>query len=109
MKINDLIDGHIVQGHVDEVAECINIKNEKNSWELVFSINKKSSKYLVEKGSVCINGTSLTCFNVGENNFSVVIIPHTYNKTNFKLLRVGDLVNIEYDIIGKYIEKMIKS
>ena len=109
MKINDLIDGHIVQGHVDEVAECVNIKNEKNSWELVFSIDKKSSKYLVEKGSVCINGTSLTCFNVGENNFSVVIIPHTYNKTNFKSLKEGDIVNIEYDIIGKYIEKMIKN
>jgi len=108
MKINGRIDGHIVQGHVDDVGKCVNIEDESNSWIFTFQISDKFSKYLVEKGSISINGVSLTCFNIKDKFFSVAIIPHTYQNTNFNKIKINDFVNIEFDIIGKYVDRIIK-
>lgn len=105
MKVDGRFDGHIVQGHVDTVAEVKEILDQNGSWLFTFLLNKKG--LIVEKGSICINGTSLTCFNVDELNFSVAIIPYTFEYTNFNQLVIGDTVNIEFDIIGKYIHQII--
>ncbi len=105
MKVDSRFDGHIVQGHVDTVAEVQEIKDENGSWLFTFLL--KAPGLIVEKGSVCINGTSLTCFNVNGLNFSVAIIPYTFEHTNFHQLAKGDTVNIEFDIIGKYIHQII--
>ena len=105
MKIDGRFDGHIVQGHVDTTAEVKEIQDEDGSWVFTFSL--KTEGLIVEKGSVCINGTSLTCFNVNGLNFSVAIIPYTFEHTNFGQLAAGDIVNIEFDIIGKYIHQII--
>lgn len=105
MKLGDRFDGHIVQGHVDQKAKCTNIIEENGSWLFSFKY-KTSDNITVEKGSVCVNGVSLTVVNSGENNFSVAIIPYTYNHTNFNTFEVGTVVNIEFDIVGKYIGKM---
>ena len=107
LKVSDRLDGHIVQGHVDEVAKCIEIIDNENSWVYTFQ-SDNFLKYVVEKGSITVNGVSLTCFDIRDNLFSVAIIPHTYSKTNFKFLSENDLVNIEYDILGKYIERLSK-
>lgn len=105
MKVGDRLDGHIVQGHVDQKAKCTKIENENGSW--VFSFKHKTSDNItVEKGSVCINGVSLTVINSGDNDFSVAIIPYTYKHTNFHTFKLGTVVNIEFDIVGKYIGKM---
>ena len=108
MKINGRIDGHIVQGHVDDVGKCVNIEDESNSWIFTFQISDKFSKYLVEKGSISINGVSLTCFDIKDKFFSVAIIPHTYQNTNFNKIKTNEFVNIEFDIIGKYVDRIIK-
>ena len=108
MKANGRLDGHIVQGHVDETAKCISIVDQSNSWLYTFKISKDFSNYIIEKGSVCVNGVSLTCFDIKEGQFTVAIIPHTYEFTNFNLINIGDLVNIEFDILGKYINKILK-
>lgn len=105
MQLNDRLDGHIVQGHVDETAILESLKEEKGSWIYTFSL-KKPSPLTVEKGSICINGVSLTLFNVQNKSFSVTIIPYTFIHTNFKELKIGYQVNIEFDIIGKYIQRM---
>jgi len=105
MKFDGRFDGHMVQGHVDTVAEVKEILDQNGSWIFTFLLNKKG--LVVEKGSICINGTSLTCFNVEELNFSVAIIPYTFEHTNFNELVIGDTVNIEFDIIGKYIHQII--
>ena len=105
MKLGDRLDGHIVQGHVDQKAKCTNIIEENGSWLFSFKY-KTSDNITVEKGSVCVNGVSLTVVNSGDNNFSVAIIPYTYNHTNFNTFEVGTVVNIEFDIVGKYIGKM---
>ena len=105
MKLGDRLDGHIVQGHVDQKAKCTNIIEENGSWLFSFKY-KTSDNITVEKGSVCVNGVSLTVVNSGDNNFSVAIIPYTYNHTNFNTFEVGTAVNIEFDIVGKYIGKM---
>ena len=94
LKLGDRLDGHMVQGHVDQTAVCKNISEENLT---------------IEKGSITINGVSLTVVNSGQNTFSVAIIPYTYNHTNFKNIKLGELVNIEFDIIGKYISKIIKN
>lgn len=108
MKLGGRLDGHIVQGHVDTTAKCINITEEEGSWMFTFTYTPKNkSDITVEKGSITINGTSLTVVNSQENTFSVCIIPYTYEHTNFKQLSVGDFVNLEFDIIGKYIAKMM--
>lgn len=108
MQMNGRLDGHIVQGHVDETATVSQIKEEKGSWIYSFQLNQ-SSKLIVEKGSICINGTSLTAFNVTDTSFEVTIIPYTYDHTIFHQLKEGDKVNIEYDIVGKYIQRMVST
>lgn len=103
LKVGDRLDGHFVQGHVDEIGICKNISNENGSWRFDFKYNKSSKNVNIEKGSIAINGVSLTVFNVNEHTFSVAIIPYTYENTNFSQLKVGDSVNLEFDVIGKYI------
>ena len=107
MKLGDRLDGHIVQGHVDQTAKCTKILEESGSWYFNFDY-KESENITVSKGSISINGVSLTVVESGPGNFSVAIIPYTYKHTNFKKLNVGSTVNIEFDMIGKYIAKLIK-
>ena len=108
MKLGDRLDGHMVQGHVDQTATCKKILEENGSWYFDFEYDK-SDNLTIEKGSIAINGVSLTVVNSNENTFSVAIIPYTYNHTNFKNISIGDLVNLEFDMIGKYISKIIKN
>ena len=105
MSVNSRFDGHIVQGHVDEVAVCTEVSETNGSWKYMFRHSKNNMT--VEKGSITINGVSLTVVDSTENSFSVAIIPYTYNNTNFNQIKVGTKVNLEFDIIGKYISKMI--
>ena len=105
MKLGDRLDGHIVQGHVDQKAKCTNIVEENGSWMFTFEY-KPSDNITVEKGSVCVNGASLTVVNSKDYSFSVAIIPYTYSNTNFHTFEVGTTVNIEFDIFGKYIREM---
>ena len=104
---NGRFDGHIVQGHVDTTAICKDIKNLNGSWEFVFEHEKNSNFITVPKGSITINGTSLTVVQSSNTQFSVCIIPYTYENTNFKSLKIGDKVNLEFDVIGKYIARII--
>jgi len=106
MILNARIDGHIVQGHVDQTAVCSNIIEKGGSYEMTFEY-EDSENVTVEKGSICINGISLTVFNSKENNFSVAIIPYTWDNTNLKNVKIGDAVNLEFDILGKYIAKIL--
>jgi riboflavin synthase len=108
MPLNGRLDGHIVQGHVDAVAECINVTEKEGSWEYSFTFPKEFSTLVIEKGSISLNGISLTLFNVGSNSFSVAIIPYTYEHTNIKILKPGSKVNIEFDILGKYVQRMLQ-
>ena len=108
MKLGDRLDGHMVQGHVDQTATCKKISEENGSWYFNFEYDK-SDNLTIEKGSIAINGVSLTIVNSRENTFSVAIIPYTYNHTNFKNISIDDLVNIEFDMIGKYISKIIRN
>jgi riboflavin synthase len=108
MIMNARLDGHIVQGHVDETATCISVDENNGSWEYRFQLDKDTKNVLVQKGSVCVNGVSLTVVNPDDYSFGVAIIPYTYEHTNFNSLRKGDTVNIEFDIIGKYIERLMK-
>ena len=106
MKIGDRLDGHMIQGHVDQVGECSQVLEKNGSW--MFTVQyAKSNNVTVEKGSIAINGISLTVVNSNENSFSVAIIPYTYEHTNFKNLKIGDCVNLEFDILGKYLAKML--
>lgn len=107
MPLNGRLDGHIVQGHVDSTAECTGMTTKKGSWEYTFSFDKKFASLIIEKGSVTVNGISLTCFNITENSFTVAIIPYTFEHTNIKSLRVNDQVNIEFDMLGKYINRIV--
>ena len=106
MRMNGRLDGHIVQGHVDDTAECVAILDRDGSRELQFSFDPKFAALVIEKGSVCINGISLTGFEVQHHHFKVAIIPYTLHHTNIQYLQVGDTVNIEFDVIGKYILRM---
>jgi len=100
-------DGHIVQGHVDQTGICSYIEVLDGSWLFDFEYDfKATGNFLVEKGSVCINGVSLTAFNCEDGKFRVTIIPHTWNVTNFQYIKVGDRVNLEFDVLGKYIQKL---
>lgn len=105
MQMGGRLDGHIVQGHVDTTAKCTNIEDQDGSWKYTFAYN--SPDVTVEKGSITVNGTSLTVVDSLPNSFSVCIIPYTYEFTNFHQLKVGSDVNIEFDIIGKYVQKLI--
>lgn len=107
MPANGRFDGHIVQGHVDQTAACKAIKEAGGSWLIDFSYDPAPGNLTVEKGSVCVNGVSLTCFNAQPGGFTVAIIPYTYEHTNFKDLGIGDTVNLEFDIIGKYVKKLL--
>ncbi|QHI37576.1 Riboflavin synthase [Kordia antarctica] len=106
MKLGDRLDGHIVQGHVDQVGTCISIKESDGSWYYTFEYDESLSNITIEKGSVTINGTSLTVVNSGNNTFSVAIIPYTYGHTTFQYLKVGSLINLEFDVIGKYVARL---
>jgi len=106
MIANGRFDGHVVQGHVDKTARILSIEDAEGSWLFTFIFDDLNN-LMVEKGSVTINGISLTCFNVSENQFQVAIIPYTYEHTNLGVLKGGDRVNIEFDIIGKYVEKVL--
>ena len=105
MQMNGRIDGHIVQGHVDSIATCVNIEDQSGSWKYTFEY--MTDQVTVEKGSITINGTSLTVVDSLPKSFSVCIIPYTYGHTNFHQLNVGDSVNLEFDIIGKYVAKLL--
>ena len=102
------IDGHYVQGHVDGCLECLDIQARAGSWVFVFELPKDARHLLVEKGSICLNGVSLTVHDLRDDHFSVSIIPYTYAQTNFSSLKVGDHVNVEFDILGKYIERLFE-
>jgi riboflavin synthase len=106
MLNNGRFDGHIVQGHVDQTGTVKSIEDAKGSWVFNFQY-EPSGNITVEKGSICVNGVSLTCFNSTNDGFSVAIIPYTYESTNFHQLKVGDTVNLEFDIIGKYVQKLL--
>ena len=106
MKLGDRLDGHIVQGHVDQIGICKNIKNEDGSWIFTFDYDVTTNNITIEKGSISVNGVSLTVVNSKENQFSVAIIPYTFDNTNFGKLKVNDAVNLEFDVIGKYVAKI---
>jgi riboflavin synthase len=106
MSLNGRLDGHIVQGHVDGLARCVSIKDEAGSWRYRFEYD--ADFVTVEKGSITVNGTSLTVVDSEEGAFSVCIIPYTYEHTNFHSLKVGDEVNLEFDIIGKYVARLLQ-
>lgn len=106
LPMNGRIDGHIVQGHVDTVAECTHKIKKEGSTEFSFEIDKKYAGLIIEKGSICLNGISLTIFNIGLNCFSVAIIPYTFEHTNMHQIKTGSLVNIEFDLLGKYIQRL---
>jgi len=107
LVMNGRLDGHIVQGHVDSTATCELITNAGGSWIFRFSFPEKYSTLLVEKGSVCINGVSLTVVEADTEHFSVAVIPYTFEHTNFGMLKIGSSVNIEFDILGKYVMKAL--
>ena len=112
MLMNGRLDGHIVQGHVDQTAICTNVKEADGSWYYTFeyefdSVMAKQGYMTVEKGSVCVNGVSLTVCNSQKNSFDVAIIPYTYHQTNFNQIKKGTVVNLEFDIIGKYLSKLM--
>lgn len=109
MPANGRFDGHIVQGHVDQTAICTRIEERDGSWLFDFQYDAALGNMTVEKGSICVNGVSLTVFNSEENSFRVAIIPYTYSFTNFHQLQEGDTVNLEFDILGKYIKRILGS
>jgi riboflavin synthase len=108
MPANGRFDGHIVQGHVDGTATCLSVTDEQGSWVFTFKLAQlENARYIVNKGSICINGISLTVVNCVDDTFSVAIIPYTFEHTNLHTVKPGTTVNIEYDIVGKYIAKMM--
>ncbi len=106
LQMNGRLDGHIVQGHVDSTATCLEIIEKNGSWEYRFQMDASFANLIIEKGSITINGISLTLFNVGKETFTVAIIPYTYEHTNLNALKVGETVNIEFDMIGKYVNRI---
>lgn len=107
MAANGRYDGHIVQGHVDTIAECVKVTEKDGSWEYLFKHSAASENLTVEKGSITVNGVSLTVVHSDPEHFSVAIIPYTHEHTNFKHFKVGTKVNIEFDILGKYVARML--
>ena len=108
LKLGERLDGHMVQGHVDQTAKCIQRKEENGSWIFSFEYDATQNNITVEKGSICINGVSLTVIHSQRNSFSVAIIPYTYEHTVFHLINMGDEVNLEFDILGKYITRWME-
>jgi riboflavin synthase len=109
MLNNGRFDGHIVQGHVDQTAVLTNLQDADGSWLYTFEYDPALGNVTVEKGSIAVNGISLTCFNSKPSQFTVAIIPYTYEHTNFHQLKVGSIVNLEFDIIGKYVKRLLQS
>ena len=107
LLLTDRLDGHIVQGHVDTTGNCTSRKQKEGSWEFEFSFSKKMAGLIIEKGSICVNGISLTAFDVGKKTFRVAIIPYTFEHTNIKDVKKGDSVNLEFDILGKYLLRQL--
>lgn len=107
MQMNGRLDGHIVQGHVDQTAKCLSIEEQEGSWLYTFSYDDAVGNITVEKGSVCVNGISLTVVNSLAGQFSVAIIPYTYENTNLQQVKEGSIVNVEFDIIGKYVSRLM--
>jgi riboflavin synthase len=108
MQMNGRLDGHIVQGHVDQTATCVGFKELDGSWEYSFEYDFAAGNVTVEKGSICVNGISLTVVNSKSNSFSVAIIPYTFEHTNLQQVRVSSIVNLEFDIIGKYVARLMQ-
>lgn len=106
MKLGDRLDGHIVQGHVDQTGSCIAISEANGSWIYTFEYDDKLNNLTIEKGSITVNGVSLTVVNSQKNQFSVAIIPYTHEHTNFKNFKVGSKINLEFDVIGKYVSRL---
>ncbi|MDC0486474.1 riboflavin synthase [Flavobacteriaceae bacterium] len=106
MKLGDRLDGHMVQGHVDQIAECVESSNAEGSWTYTFAYDPNKGNITIEKGSITVNGVSLTVVDSKEDRFSVAIIPYTYEHTNFHALAPGKIVNLEFDLIGKYLTKL---
>lgn len=107
MKLGDRLDGHMVQGHVDQTAVCTHIEDAHGSWVFTFKYDPSLNNITIEKGSITVNGTSLTVVNSHADSFSVAIIPYTYNHTNFNTFKVGTIVNLEFDVLGKYVTKLL--
>ena len=108
MKMNARLDGHIVQGHVDQTAICTEVINKEGSWIFSFEYDPQMNNVTIEKGSICINGVSLTVVDSKASSFSVAIIPYTYEFTNFHKLKIGSIVNLEFDVIGKYVARLLE-
>lgn len=108
MLMNGRLDGHIVQGHVDQTAKCVGLQEQNGSWLFTFQYDTDKGNVTVEKGSVCVNGISLTVVNSQEDRFSVAIIPYTYEHTNLHEVKLGSTVNLEFDIIGKYVARLMQ-
>lgn len=106
MKLGDRLDGHLVQGHVDQTALCIDTKEASGSWYFTFQYDSKIGNITIEKGSITVNGVSLTVVDSKNDSFSVAIIPYTYENTSFKNIKVGDVINLEFDLVGKYLKKL---
>ena len=106
MKLGDRLDGHIVQGHVDQIGTCITANQTDGSWLYTFEFDEKLNNITIEKGSITVNGVSLTVVNSKNNQFSVAIIPYTHEHTNFKTFEVGTKINLEFDVIGKYVSRL---
>jgi riboflavin synthase len=109
MRLGDRLDGHIVQGHVDQIGKCIKVKNANGSWYYTFEYDSSLNNITIEKGSITVNGVSLTVVNSKRNEFSVAIIPYTYEHTNFHAIKEGSVINLEFDVIGKYVARMLGS
>ena len=109
LKLGDRLDGHMVQGHVDQIGTCVKAQSQNGSWTYDFEYDPTLRNITIEKGSVTVNGVSLTVVNSKNNGFSVAIIPYTYEHTNFKHLKIGSLVNLEFDVIGKYVSRLYSS
>ena len=108
MILGARLDGHIVQGHVDQTAVCTDIKEEQGSWVFTFEYDQSLNNVTIEKGSITVNGTSLTVVNSQKNSFSVAIIPYTYQHTNFHTFKKGTVINLEFDVIGKYVARLLE-
>lgn len=106
LKLGDRLDGHMVQGHIDQIGTCVNVQSQNGSWTYDFEYESNLGNITIEKGSVTVNGVSLTVVDSKNNGFSVAIIPYTYEHTNFKHFKIGSVVNLEFDVIGKYVSRL---
>ena len=106
LKLGDRLDGHMVQGHIDQIGICVDVQSQNGSWTYTFEYEPSFGNITIEKGSVTVNGVSLTVVDSRNNGFSVAIIPYTYKHTNFKHFKIGSVVNLEFDVIGKYVSRL---